>query len=112
MVIVGVIDGGKDYLVRLAGTKLVEEFFGADPTGSMLSQILRDDEFSRRSHYIVDEARRRKRFILNQPGRARLRQKDYMTLETVTVPLVDEAGAVVKVASLYDYFFQSADAPP
>ncbi len=106
LIILGVIDDGMDFQVRLTGTKLVDEFFGVDPTGSKLSQLLTDDEFGRRGWQIVKEVQRTKRPVLNQPGRARLRSKDYMRLETVTFPLVDDGGSVAKIATLYDYLFE------
>ena len=106
LVLLGSIDEGADFQVRLAGTRVVDEFLGADPTGARLSQILTDDEFGRRSWHIMREVLRTKRPVLNQPGRTRLRAKDYLKLETVTFPLADEAGLVVKVASLYDYVFE------
>ena len=105
--ILGMIDGGADFQVRLVGTRLVDEFLGRDPTGARLSQILKDDAFGRRSRHIMTEVVRTKRPVLNQPGRARLKEREYMRLETVTFPLVDDAGAVVKIASLYDYEFET-----
>ena len=106
LIILGAIDNGADFRVRLAGTRLVDEFLGGNPTGAKLSKILTDDEFGRRGRHIVEECQRTKRPILNQPGRTRLRAKDYMKLETVTFPLVDGAGCVIKIVSLYDYLFE------
>ena len=106
MIVIGALDGGADFQVRLAGTRVVDEFLGVDPTGAKLSQFLPDDEFGRRSRHIISEAVRTMRPVLNQPGRTRLPSKDFMTLETVTFPLVDDAGSLVKVATLYDYAFE------
>ena len=103
VIVLGVIEDGADFHVRLAGTRLVDEFLGANPTGAKLSQILKDDEFGKRSWHIVRETMRSKQPVLNQPGRTRLRAKDYMQLETITFPLADEAGSVAKVVSFYDY---------
>jgi hypothetical protein len=108
--VLGVIGEGEDFEVRLAGTRLVAEFLGADPTGKKLSQILSDDEFGKRSWHIVRETVRTKCPVLNQPGRTRLKTKDYMRLETVNYPLVDATGRVVKVASFYDYIFEKQPA--
>ena len=108
--VLGVINDGEDFEIRLAGTRLVAEFLGADPTGTKLSQILSDDEFGKRSWHIVRETVRTKHPVLNQPGRTRLKSKDYMRLETVNVPLFDEAGRVVKVASFYAYLFEKQPA--
>jgi hypothetical protein len=102
----GVVDVGKDFLIRLAGTKLVDEFFGRDPTGETISQSLGDGEYGKRVRYIVGEVFRQKAPILNQPGRTRLRDKEYYSLETVTFPLVDKGGSVVKIVSLYDFLLQ------
>jgi len=55
-------------------------------------------------------ARRTKHPVLNQPGRTRLKSKDYMRLETVNVPLFDEAGRLVKVACFYAYLFEKQPA--
>ena len=51
-----------------------------------------------------------KRPVLNQPGRTRFREKSYLRLETVTVPLVDGAGQVTKLASLYDFMIEQTEA--
>jgi len=107
----GVLDGGKEFVVRLAGTRLVGEFFGRDPTGAKLSQPLSDDEYGKRTWHVVREVFRTKAPILNQPGRTRLRAKEYFNLETVTFPLVDESGAVVKIVSLYDFLLQPDEKP-
>ena len=106
VVIAGVIDGGADFEIRLAGTRVVAEFFGRDPTGARLSQLVADDEFGKRSWFILREVLRSKRPVLNQPGRTRLKSKEFMRLETVNYPLVDDSGKVVKIACLYDYFFE------
>jgi len=103
LVILGVLDNGADFLIRLVGTRLVTEFLGADPTGSKLSEILEGGEYGLRTRYIAEMAHRTRKPVLNQPGRTRLREKDYMMLETVTFPLFDAGGAVVKMAALYDY---------
>lgn len=102
IVLFGVEDGGRDYMVRLIGTRLAE-FIGSDPTGRRVSQALSGDEFGSRSRYILDQALALKRPILNQPGRTRLRDKDYMLLESVTYPLVDRDEVVVKVVTLMDF---------
>jgi len=104
--LLGVIDGGKDFHIRLAGTKLVGEFFGRDPTGENISQSLAGGEYGERTRHIIGEVFRTKRPILNQPGRTRLREKEYFNLETVTFPLVDQSGTVVKIVSLYDFLLQ------
>jgi hypothetical protein len=108
--VLGVIDAGEDFEIRLVGTRLVEEFFGGNPTGAKLSQAVSDDEFGRRSWHILRETMRTKHPVLNQPGRTRLKSRDYMLLETVNYPLVDAAGTVVKIAALYDYQFEKAPA--
>jgi hypothetical protein len=103
-----VVDNGADFLVRHTGTKLAAEFLSDnDPTGSLFSETLLDDAFSRRTWYIVRQAVHLKRPVLNQPGRTWLRDKDYMTFESVTFPLVDDAGDVAKVASINDFSFES-----
>ena len=109
--LLGVIDGGKDFLIRLAGTKLVGEFFGRDPTGETISQSLGDGEYGMRTRHIIGEVFRTKRPVLNQPGRMRLRDKEYFSLETVTFPLVDEGGSVVKIVSLYDFQLEPQEGP-
>jgi hypothetical protein len=109
IVILGAIENGADFLIRLVGTKLVAEFFGADPTGAMLSSVLGDDEYARRSRHIVDCAFRQQKPVLNQPGRTRWREKNYMLLETVTFPLIGADGAVAKIVSLYDYRLEKDD---
>jgi hypothetical protein len=106
MCLLGVIGEGEDFEVRLAGTRLVDEFLGANPTGAKLSQVLKDDEFGRRSWHIMGKVLRTKQPVLNQPGRTRLKSKEYMRLETVNYPLVDASGRVIKVACLYDYLFE------
>jgi hypothetical protein len=103
--VLGVIDHGQDFRVRQAGTKFVADFFGVDPTGRLFSERLRDDEFGRRSWYIARQAVHLKKPILNQPGRTWLREKDFLTLETVTFPLVDESGAVVKLTVIFDFAY-------
>jgi len=108
ILVAGVIDNGADFLVRHTGTKLVSDFLSdSDPTGRLFSETLGDDAFSRRTWYIVREAVHLKRPVLNQPGRTWLRDKDYMTFESVTFPLVDDAGNVAKVASINDFSFES-----
>jgi hypothetical protein len=103
--VLGVIDHGKDFRVRHAGTKFVADFFGVDPTGTLFSERLRDDEFGRRSWYIARQAVHLKKPILNQPGRTWLREKEFLTLETVTFPLVDDGGAVAKLAVIFDFAY-------
>jgi len=103
--VLGVLEGGCDFEVRLAGTRVVGEFFGADPTGVKLSKILQG-EFGERSWHILRLALQTKRPVLNQPGRTRLKAREYMQLETVNWPLVDAEGQVVKIACLYDYWFE------
>jgi len=110
LAILGVLDEGKDFVIRLTGTRLVSEFLGADPTGLMLSQALPDDDYGKRSWRIVTQAFTTKRPVLNQPGRTRFREKSYLRLETVTVPLVDGAGQVTKLASLYDFMIEQTEA--
>lgn len=107
--ILGVIDDGKDFVVRLAGTKFVSEFLGADPTGVRLSATLQG-EFGERSWYLLRESVRRQRPMLNQPGRTRFKPKEFMRLETVNWPLVDATGRVIKIAGFYDYFFEKEPA--
>jgi hypothetical protein len=103
LTILGVIDDGKDFAIRLTGTRLAAEFLGGDPTGRRLSQILTDDAFGQRSWHIIRAAYTAKRPMLNQPGRTRFKDKSYLSLETITLPLTDDAGHVVKIASLYDF---------
>jgi len=110
LVIIGTVGELDNFQIRLVGTRLVGEFFSADATGAKLSQILKDDEFGRRSRHIMQEVVRTKRPVLNQPGRTRLKSKDYMNLETVSYPLVDDSGAVIKIVVLYDYAFEKAAA--
>jgi len=106
--VASVIDNGADFIVRHTGTKLVADFLGNhDPTGRLFSEALGDDAFSRRTWYIVRQAVHLKRPVLNQPGRTWLRDKDYMTFESVTFPLVDDADNVTKVTSINDFAFES-----
>ena len=110
VVILGSISEGSDFEVRLAGTRVVDEFLGRDPTGTKLSEVLAGDEFGKHSWHIMHEVLRTKRPVLNQPGRTRLKSKEYLQLETVNYPLVDTTGTVVKVACLYDYLFEKQPA--
>jgi hypothetical protein len=103
VVVLGVVDHGLDFTVRHAGTKVAADFFNRDPTGRSVSEGLREDEFGRRSWYITRQATHLKEPILNQPGRTWLREKDFLTLETVTFPLVDEGEIVVKLATIFDF---------
>ena len=103
------LDGGDDFEVRLAGTRFVSDFLGNDPTGAKLSHVL-DGEFGKRSWHVVREVMRTKGPVLNQPGRTRLKTKDYLLLETVNWPLVDEAGRIAKIASFYDFVFEKNSA--
>lgn len=103
LTILGVVDDGRDFEIRLTGTRLVTEFLGTDPTGRSLSESLTDDAFGKRSWHIVNTAYTTKRPVLNQPGRARFKDKSYLSLETITLPLTDDQDRVVKIASLYDF---------
>ncbi len=109
LAILGAVAEGEDFVVRLVGTRLVE-FLGADPTGLKLSQVPTNSEFGQRSWHIAREVFRTKRPMLNQPGRTRMKSKDYLRLETVTYPLVDDAGQVNKVVSFYDYLWEKQPA--
>jgi hypothetical protein len=107
----GVVDDGKDFHIRLVGTKLASEFLGRDPTGLKLSQSLPDGEYAKRVWHIMREVLRTKLPFLNQPGRTRLREKEYFSLETVTVPLIDGSGSVVKIVTLYDFLLLPEEQP-
>jgi hypothetical protein len=104
VVLLGVADR-KNPVVRLAGTRVVE-FLGRDPTGMTMSELPADSEFGSRTRHIVQEVLRTRRSILNQPGRTRLKEKNYLHLETLTVPLTDDAAEIVKLATIYDYRFE------
>jgi hypothetical protein len=108
LTILGVIDDGRDFEVRLMGTRLATEFLGSDPTGRRLSEILTDDAFGKRSWHIITTAYTTKRPVLNQPGRTRFKDKSYLSLETITFPLIDDHDRVVKIASLYDFKVEQA----
>lgn len=103
LTILGVVDDGKDFEIRLTGTRLAAEFLGRDPTGRRLSEILTDDAFGKRSWHIITTTYTTKRPVLNQPGRTRFKDKGYLSLETITLPLTDDHDRVVKIASLYDF---------
>jgi hypothetical protein len=108
--LLGVLDDGEDFEVRLAGTRFVNDFLGYDPTGAKLSQAMPEGEFGKRSWFVVREVMRIKGPVLNQPGRTRLKSKDFLLLETVTWPLVDEAGRIAKIATFYDFAFEKNSA--
>jgi hypothetical protein len=86
LTILGVVDNGKDFEIRLTGTRLAAEFLGGDPTGRRLSQILTDDAFGKRSWHIITTAYTTKRPMLNQPGRTRFKDKSYLSLERSRSP--------------------------
>jgi hypothetical protein len=107
LTILGVVDDGRDFEIRLTGTRLAE-FLGGDPTGRRVSESLKDDAFGKRSWHIVSTTYANKRPMLNQPGRTRLKEKSYLSLETITLPLTDDQDRVVKIASLYDFKVEQA----
>ena len=104
--ILGVIRGGEDFEVRLAGTRFVSGFLNYDPTGKRFSQILGDGAFGQRSWHIAREAVRTKQPVLNQPGRTKFKAKEFLLIESVNYPLVDATGEVVKVAGIYDFMLE------
>jgi hypothetical protein len=110
MCIVGVIDGGQDFEIRLAGTRFAGDFLGYEPTGKRFSQVLGDGPFGQRSWHIMREVLRTRQAVLNQPGQTRLKSKEFMTIESVNYPLIDDAGNVVKIAGINDFKFEKQPA--
>lgn len=111
MCVMGVIDGGVDFEVRLAGTRFVAEFLGYDPTGKRFSQVLSDGAFAQRSWHIMREVLRTRQPVLNQPGQTRFKNKEFMSIESVNYPAIDGAGHIVKIAGIYDFKFEKATQP-
>ena len=97
------IDQGRDFLIRLAGTSLVD-VFKTDLTNTLVSTLPDSDEGKERLRWCVAN---RKPYVSNQ-SLTWVSGRDHIDYHALALPFVDDDGQVVRVMMVFAFGFSSA----
>jgi len=97
---IDVVDGGKDFLFRIAGERVIE-FMGRRHAGELLSSNL-ENPFFQRMHAILVQCHRQRKPVAAGPVRSNLAGKDFLEMEVVVMPLSEDGRNVTTLFGALD----------
>lgn len=110
--------GLSELVIKYTGTE-VTKMFGRDIMSDTVNDALSEDEgdlqwakYNTNTQIIIDLCRKEIQPVINGPKLLNLPSSRYRRFESLTVPFVDETGAVNQTASLFDFLKPVAQSVP
>lgn len=109
LIILKALRGSSELVIKYTGTE-VTRMFGRDIMSDTVNDALSEDEgdpqwakYNTNTQIIIDLCRKEIQPVINGPKLLNLPSSRYRRFESLTVPFVDETGAVNQTASLFDF---------
>jgi hypothetical protein len=97
---IDVVDGGRDFRFRIAGDRVIQ-FLGRRYAGHLLSEFL-DQPFFQRMRALLELCVRRKQAFGAGPMRSNLKDKEFLEMEVVVLPLSEDGENVTTIFGAMD----------